>query len=145
MIAAYSVPFVVYCMFNPFDLSVWFELAVLQVICDLALCFIPIPGGAGGAELSFAALFAPYFASTQGIFVWAMLFWRIFTYYGYLIQGAFLLLYDFAIGNKKIKPLIEKYEEEDRQRNLNMTAVNNPNDKTILITSKKDTKTRRKK
>ena len=116
LFASYTIPFVVYCIFNPYDPSVWFNLFVLQVVCDLALGFIPIPGGAGGAEISFGVLFQSYFKTSGGIFLWAMLFWRFFTYYAYLLQGALLLLYDFLIGNRKIKPLLKRFEYEDKRR-----------------------------
>ena len=116
--AMYTIPFVIYCMFNTdVTVSIWFQLLVLQVVCDLAISFIPLPGGAGTAELSFGALFSEYFKkSATGITVWAMLFWRILTYYGYLLQGAILLLYDFLIGNKRIEPLLQKYRMEDRTK-----------------------------
>ena len=126
----YSVPFVVYCIFCPFDINLWFTFAILQMVCDMAVSFIPIPGGAGTAELSFSSAFAPYFTNT-GVFVWAMLFWRILTYYGYLIQGGLLLLYDFAIGNKKIEPMLQRFkDEEQRAKESNLEKVikeSNPN------------------
>ena len=114
--AIYTIPFFIYCMFNSNPtINIWFELLVLQVVCDLAISFIPLPGGAGTAELTFAAAFSQYFKqSASGITVWAMLFWRILTYYGYLLQGALLLLYDFVYGNKKIEPLLQKFKREDR-------------------------------
>ncbi len=116
--AIYTIPFVIYCMFSSeATLQIWFELLVLQVVCDLAISFIPLPGGAGTAELSFGALFSEYFKkSGAGITVWAMLFWRILTYYGYLLQGVLLLFYDFLFGNKKIAPLLAKYKAEDRAK-----------------------------
>ena len=87
---------------------------VLQLACDLAVSLIPIPGGAGTAEMSFSALCKPLFVATLGstaggLFVWAILFYRILTYYGYLIQGGILLLYDFLIGNKKLETARVRY------------------------------------
>ena len=114
--SVYTIPFVVYCMFtNAPSIEIWFQLMVLQVVCDLAISFIPIPGGGGSAELSFGALFGQYFKNcASGVSVWAMLFWRIFTYYGYLLQGLLVLLYDFLYGNKKIAPLLQKFKDEDK-------------------------------
>lgn len=109
-----SIAFVVYCIFCDFDLSMWFTFFILQLACDLAISFIPIPGGAGTAEISFSALCRPLFVaalgtSAGGLFVWAILFYRILTYYGYLIQGGLLLLYDFLIGNKRIETVLGRY------------------------------------
>lgn len=127
--AVYTIPFVVYCMFNnTATIDIWFQLLVLQVVCDLAISFVPLPGGAGSAELSFGALFSEYFKKgASGITVWALLFWRIFTYYGYLLQGAILLFYDFLIGNKKIAPLLQKFKDEDKIKVENFhQSVNMP-------------------
>lgn len=135
-ILGYSIPFVVYCIFCPFDINLWFTFAVLQMICDMAVSFIPIPGGAGTAELSFSAVFAPYFSNT-GVFVWAMLFWRILTYYGYLIQGGLLLLYDFAIGNKKIEPMLQRFKDEERRaKETNLKKILNQNIQVVDDSSK---------
>ena len=121
----YSIPFIVYCIFVEFNPSLWFTFLIFQVVCDLELSFIPIPGGAGTAELSFSALFQTYFKDT-GVFVWAILFWRFFTYYAYLLQGALVLLYDFLIGNRKIAPLLQRFKDEDRAKaeNLKNAVVN---------------------
>ena len=81
---------------------------------DLAASFIPLPGGTGVAELSFTAIFASLMGSD--IF-WAMLIWRILTYYSYIIQGILITIYDYFRGNKKQKWLEQKWklEEESRQ------------------------------
>lgn len=135
----YSIPFVVYCVFCPFDINLWFTFAVLQMVCDMAVSFIPVPGGAGTAELSFSSAFAPYFAST-GVFVWAMLFWRILTYYGYLIQGGLLLLYDFWIGNKKIEPLLQRFKDEElKLKENNLEKVIKENEEKDFVRQNKET------
>jgi len=140
--SVYTIPFVVYCMFtNAPSLSVWFQLMVLQVICDLAISFIPIPGGGGSAELSFGALFGQYFKNcVPGVSVWAMLFWRIFTYYGYLLQGVLVLLYDYLFGNKKIAPLLQKFKDEDKQRAGNLYREIDRAEKAKLKTARRKVK-----
>ena len=130
----YSIAFVVYCIFCEFDISVWYTCLVLQLVCDLAISFIPIPGGAGTAELSFQSLFAPMYAAAgaSNVFVYAILFYRIMTYYGYLIQGGLLLLYDFAIGNKKIEPMLQRFRDEDRRaRESNLVKMLEENGQTV--------------
>ncbi len=123
LILNYSLPFVVYATFMPLDAS-WFEayvnLFTIGIVCDMACGLIPLPGGSGMAEISFAALVTTsgLFVTADGynIIVWALLLWRIFSYYGYLIQGLFVSFYDSLIGNKKIAPLLERFKKEDLQK-----------------------------
>lgn len=114
LIINYSTPYVIYCMFHGFNASIYWELFVKIVMVDLAACFIPLPGGTGVAELSFTAIFASLMG--PDIF-WAMLIWRILTYYSYIIQGILITIYDYFRGNKKQKWLEQKWklEEESRQ------------------------------
>lgn len=120
-LATYSIAFVVYCVFCDFDISLWYTFLTLQLVCDLAISFVPIPGGAGTAEISYSTLFASYYtmAGAGNVFVWAILLYRIMTYYAYLIQGGIILLYDFAIGNKKIEPMLQRFKDEDRRAKEN--------------------------
>lgn len=113
----YSLAFIVYCIFCPFDINLWYTFFVLQLVCDLAISFIPLPGGAGTAELSFQSVFYSFYAAAgaTNVLAWAVLFYRILTYYGYLIQGGLLLLYDFAIGNKKIEPMLQRFKDEEQR------------------------------
>ncbi len=113
----YSLAFSVYCIFCDFDITLWFTFFVIQLACDLAISFIPFPGGAGTAELSFSALCTPIYvaalgSSAGGLFVWAILFYRLLTYYGYLIQGGLLLVYDYFIGNKRMELKAQRYRDE---------------------------------
>ncbi len=115
LLFGYSIPFVVYCTFMPVDFNIWFTLVTMAVVCDMACSFIPLPGGSGMAELSFFALFATLMTGVpDGVLVWALLLWRIYTYYGYLLQGLVVMFYDFLFGNKKIAPLLNRFKEEDR-------------------------------
>ena len=123
----YSLPFLIYLGFGgPFDLNIWLEIVALTIVCDLAVSFVPIPGGAGMAELSFSTLFASLFTFTTGsVAGWAVLLWRILTYYIYLLQGILVMLYDFCIGNKKIQPLLDKFKAEDELRANQIMMVKN--------------------
>lgn len=105
----YCIPFFIFCTFNGFDGGYWFYIMSTCVVIDLAASFIPLPGGTGMAELSFSALFTSLFL--DGRLFWAMLLWRLLTYYGYIFQGLFVLLYDYFIGNKK-------YEWQKRKLSL---------------------------
>ena len=87
------------------------QLVVFNILIGLASGFMPLPGGTGVAELSFPALFKDIFPA--GTIGWAMLVNRLFNYYGYLLQGVCVLVYDYAIGNKRWGWQKRKWELED--------------------------------
>lgn len=100
----YSVPFFIYSAFNGFDLTIYWQLLSISVIIELACRLIPLPGGSGLAELSFYAIFASLFDA--GVLFWALILWRIITYYSYLIVGIFIMIYDYVIGSRRLKKRI---------------------------------------
>lgn len=100
-IVEYSVLFFVYSAFNGFDISIYWQLLSISVIIELACHSIPLPGGSGLAELSFSTIFASLFDS--GVLFWALIIWRIITYYTYLFSGLGIIVYDYAYGKRKIK------------------------------------------
>lgn len=100
-IIEYSVLFFVYSAFNGFDISVYWQLLSISMIIELACHSIPLPGGSGLAELSFSTIFASLFDS--GVLFWALIIWRIITYYTYLFTGVGIIVYDYAYGKRKIK------------------------------------------
>ena len=101
LILVYSIPFFVYCMFSDFDPSMFGRMMVMGVLIDLAASFIPLPGGSGASEISFSMMFGAYFAG--GELFWALIIWRFFSYYIYLILGFGMVAYDFVYGNRKYK------------------------------------------
>lgn len=100
-IIEYSVLFFVYSAFNGFDIGVYLQLLSISVIIELACHSIPLPGGSGLAELSFSTIFASLFDT--GVLFWALIIWRIITYYTYLFSGLGIIVYDYAYGKRKIK------------------------------------------
>jgi uncharacterized protein (TIRG00374 family) len=58
------------------------------VFIYLCISFIPTPGNSGAAEGSFYALFS---VLGQGNIFWAMLIWRLFSYYSFLLVGLFTI------------------------------------------------------
>lgn len=118
LVIQYSIPYFIYCAFcgTP-STEVWVQMLIVSLMIDLAASFIPLPGGSGVAELSFTAMFAGLFL---GASFWALLFWRLLTYYGYVIQGFLLLVYDAAWGNKKNKKHLAYLKEHDEYyKNVN--------------------------
>ena len=65
------------------------ECFALSVAVTSAVYFIPTPGNSGAAEGTFFLVFS---ALSSGYVFWAMLFWRFYSYYIYIIIGPFVYL-----------------------------------------------------
>ncbi|WP_426665275.1 lysylphosphatidylglycerol synthase transmembrane domain-containing protein [Lactiplantibacillus plantarum] len=72
----------------------------LNVLIFLVTSLFPIPGGAGGAEFGFTALFAKFIPSHSKLIL-AMLIWRILTYY----LGLFLGMIAMAMRPEKAEEI----------------------------------------
>jgi len=70
----------------------------MHVLIVMIISLFPIPGGVGGAELSFSMVFST-FISGHGKLVLAMLLWRAVTYYLVIFAGIVAL----AVKPDKIK------------------------------------------
>lgn len=102
-----SIPYLIYCFLVP-NPTVSFELVFIKfLLCELASTYIPLPGGSGMAEISFNSLFASLFLDNSGSIFWALLIYRIATYYLYILQGFVIIVYDIAYGDKKNKKFKE--------------------------------------
>ena len=77
----------------------WLQVVCLSILCDAAASLMPLPGGSGAAELSFIGLFGLLFR--EDMKVWAMLFWRIFTYYGIILIGLVYVIGNSIISNRR--------------------------------------------
>lgn len=113
LIIQYSIPFLIYCTFVGFELNVWLQTMVVALIVDIAAAFIPLPGGSGVSELSFTAMFTALFGAET---FWALLLWRLITYYSQLLLGIGVSIYDYAIGDKKNQKLMAKWKEEAQRK-----------------------------
>ena len=83
----------------------YFDILTKTMICHLASSIVPLPGSSGAAELSFLAMFSSLFQ--EGTQVWAMLIWRLSSYYVFIIRGILVTIYDTAYGNKKSDALVQ--------------------------------------
>ena len=106
----YTMPYLIYLLLGGTNYGVWMEMLVFSVIIELGSSIIPIPGGTGMSEISFTVVFGTLFP--EGTVFWGLLIWRFVTYYMYLIQGIFVIIYDYAIGNRKFRWLQRKWELE---------------------------------
>lgn len=69
------------------NISVWFVLftcIVKYYICSMAGSYIPLPGATGLMEIAFIALYGEFVGDA---IVWALLTWRIMSYYLILVHG----------------------------------------------------------
>lgn len=80
------------CVYKAFGLngSHWPHLIVIAYMLYLSASYNPLPGASGAQEGGFLVFFKGIFP--QGQISIAMLFWRFFSYYLYLITGAVLLM-----------------------------------------------------
>lgn len=74
----------------------FFSCFVTIIAITSAIYFVPTPGNAGAAEGSFFFVFN---SLTSGYVFWAMLFWRFFSYYSYILMG--IAIYGFIAYEKK--------------------------------------------
>lgn len=73
----------------------------LHVLIFMIISLFPIPGGAGGAEYSFKALFQSFITNNAKLIL-ALIIWRLLTYYLGMILGAIsLFINPNRISSKK--------------------------------------------
>ena len=111
----YCIPFLIHASFYGFHFELFGQIFIYCVMVDLAASFFPLPGGTGASEISFTVLFGSLFG-TGGNLIWALLIWRFFTYYIYILQGLFITLYDYLIGNKKFEWTKKRWALEAESR-----------------------------
>ena len=114
-VVRYCLPFLIHASFYGFHPELFGQIFVYCVMVDLSASFFPLPGGTGASELSFSVLFAQLFGIGGNLF-WAMLIWRFFTYYIYIIQGLGVMIYDSVHGNKKLEWQKRKWDLEKESR-----------------------------
>lgn len=76
-------------------------IIAMSLVCTFATSYIPLPGGSGAAEISFAGLFGSLFENN--VVFWALIIWRIATYYILILIGFIYIIADSIIGKKKKK------------------------------------------
>ncbi len=95
------IPFFVLTAFGG-NINFWSCLGTTIAVMS-AVYFIPTPGNAGAAEGTFFIVFS---ALSSGYVFWAMLVWRFFSYYIYVILGLIIYL---VMHLEKRRGKIEKY------------------------------------
>ena len=120
LVLYFCIPFSIYCMFEAPTFELFYTFFVFTVMVDLASSCCPLPGGTGMNEITFSVLFSSYLPSQV---FWALLLWRLASYYIWLILGLIILTYDFFVGNKRNKKLKQRHEIE--KQNLENSQITN--------------------
>lgn len=102
LILVAAVAYLVYLMFNHNGGVNGFKIMLMSFLCTFATSIVPIPGGSGAAEISFVAMFSKLF--TEGTTFWALMIWRIMTYYLFILVGfLFTIIEPFVIRRRANK------------------------------------------
>jgi uncharacterized protein (TIRG00374 family) len=116
-----SIPFFVLTAFGG---SVDFlPCFVTTVAVTSAVYFVPTPGNAGAAEGTFYVVFS---ALSRGYVFWAMLVWRFFSYYIYIIMGPIIY---FKMHLERKKEERNKIEPEQKKEETKTAHNEEQNEK----------------
>lgn len=83
--ATFIIPYCIYRSFS-FNSARVVDMVSSQAFVTMVSSFVPLPGAAGGSELSFLGFFGMFF--TQETLQPAVLVWRLITYYGTIAISA---------------------------------------------------------
>lgn len=86
----------------------FFECFLLSVAIQSAVYYAPTPGNSGVAEGTFYVVFSRL---SSGYIFWAMLVWRFFSYFVYIIIGPLIYL-----ANHFEKKKLEREEKDDHKK-----------------------------
>ena len=89
LIAYFMVPYFIFkALHVDVNASQIIFIIWMTAFAFVIMSFMPTPGSSGGAEWAFQEVFATSFAMTSGASASAILIWRFFTYYLFMILGA---------------------------------------------------------
>ncbi len=108
--ATFIIPYCIYRSFSLHGARV-VDMVASQAFVTMVSCFVPLPGAAGGSELSFLGFFGMFF--TKETIQPAVLIWRLITYYGTIALSA-----PFSHLGKKSKKEREA-EESEKEKTKN--------------------------
>jgi len=133
-----------YCLFNAFGLGILdvgkgalgtvspldeaVSLIAMAAFLFLAVHFIPIPGSSGATEAGFGIFFGNFFSYAS---VFAILIWRMITYYLIIVVGFIIILIDGVAHKTKNNP---KALNDDKDKNL----TDDDKDKNLTDADKKE-------
>ncbi|MBO4884367.1 MAG: flippase-like domain-containing protein, partial [Clostridia bacterium] len=93
----------------------WLSCVATALAINSSIAFIPTPGNAGAAEGSFYLVFSRL---TSGSVFWAMLFWRFFNYYAWILLGGISFSAMFLGKKPEQKEKMKEEIQEQMEENL---------------------------
>lgn len=81
----YSIPYFILLALGYKDIN-YVLITSLHVLIVMVISIFPIPGGSGGAEVSFQSLFSSFIGAPTALLL-AMIIWRFLTYYFGMFAG----------------------------------------------------------
>lgn len=124
IICMFSIPYFITKVF-PYTggkVGTFSDFFVYTALIDLASSFIPLPGGTGMNEITFAALFRDYLG---GYTFWGLLLWRFCSYYFFLLQGISIISYDTLYGNRKYRWVKKKLSLQAESQEFRKVQIEN--------------------
>lgn len=88
----YAIVYFIYLAFISESTIGLMYVICCMILCDLCGNIMPLPGGSGAIELSFDAVFGTLFVTNPGALPFAMLIWKILTYFTFIFFGGTLVL-----------------------------------------------------
>lgn len=85
----FIIPYFIYRSFGLNNASIYSFIASQAFVLNISY-FVPLPGAAGGAEVSFYAFYQLFFP--WSVLNLAILLWRLITYYSNIVVGGFFAL-----------------------------------------------------
>ena len=102
----------IYFVCHAFGLSgtPWYHLITISFLLYISACYTPLPGASGAQEGGFLLYYQGIFPGDRiGL---ALLVWRFFTYYLFLIVGVFNVILDKVLASKERQ---RKHKKQDKQ------------------------------
>jgi len=113
MMALFSTTIFVYYAFGQTG-TPWYHVLTISCLLFISASYTPLPGASGAQEGGFLLYFRNIFK--DGTIGLALLIWRFFTYYLYLIVGVFTILIEKVIVSREAKK--RKKCEQEHEKNL---------------------------
>ena len=117
-----SIPYFVLHAFG--GTTDFFTCFVTTVAIYAAVTFVPTPGNAGAAETSFYQVFS---SLAGGRVFWAMLVWRFFTYYLFILFGVSVYLERFIGARHERKRLALEASLQEQPHEIDQETTKNDN------------------
>lgn len=121
------IAYFIYIAFVQIPVVAWWDIVCKCCICELAVCFFPLPGGSGMQEISFKSLLGALFP--EGTIFWGILIWRILTYYIHILQGGIVIIGDFIA--KKVKERKHLNSSTNHSNSIDKKIINNKNPESL--------------